>query len=259
MEEVLFCVKLYIGIGIAIVAFALSRLRCKGEKNTYAKAERASDYAKAERASDYAKADNKRVRTMEEREKALTEMFSSDPRSASFLMNWKNGEHPMTSFIRQFGKDGLEELVTNEEKLDEFAKANEEYLAKVAKEKELEKEYHANLDASLKSIDEMQAKNGLSDEQVDEAMEMLVGIVRDGIMGKFTSESIQMAMKAINHDADVTQAADEAYVQGKNTKVEEKLRKRQSGDGTAALAGSNNAPTRPSRKLNFFDYAEAAQ
>ena len=59
-----------------------------------------------------------------------------------------------------------------------------------------------------------------------------------------------MAFKAINHDADVENANQEGLVQGKNTKVEEKLRKPKSGDGTASLGGANGTAkpprTRPS-------------
>ena len=182
---------------------------------------------------------DKRLSGYQEREKAFSDLFASDPRSANFLMNWKNGEHPMTALVRQFGKDGLEELVNNDEKMEEFAKANEEYLERVAKENELEQEYQTNLEASLKSIEEKQAAEGLSDEQVDAAMDFLIGIVRDGLMGKFTPESIDMAFKAINHDADVTNAAEEAEVRGKNAKVEATLRKKSKGDGTANLDGKN--------------------
>lgn len=199
-----------------------------------------------------------RLQGYADREKQLTDMFSSDPRSAAFLMAWKDGEHPMTALVRQFGKDGLQELVENEDKMEEFAKANEEYLERVAKEKELEEEYYANLDASLQTIDEKQKAENLTDEQVDKALGWLVGIVRDGIKGKFSPESIDMAFKAINHDEDVAVAAEEAEIRGKNAKIDEKLRKREAGDGTAALAGSNNG-TVPQQREDIFSLAAGAR
>ena len=208
---------------------------------------------------DYADYDNQ-LEQYKGREKELSDMFADDPRSAHFLTSWRRGEHPMTAFIRQFGKDGLEELVNNEEKLDEFAKANEEYLTRVAKEKELEEEYQKNLAASVETLNQFQTDNGLSDEMVDKVMEFVVGIVRDGIMGKFTAETIDMALKAVNHDADVQNARTEGTVAGRNAKIDEKLRKPTTGDGTPNLAGSNNAPTRQGKKtLNIFDYADAAK
>lgn len=198
---------------------------------------------------------DKQLSGYQEREKAFSDMFASDPRSASFMMAWKNGEHPMTALVRQYGKDGLEEILSNEEKMDEFAKANEEYLARVAKEKELEQQYQTNLEASMKTLEEMQAQQGLTDEQVDKAMEFLVNIMKDGIVGKFSPESIAMALKAINHDADVNQAAEEAEVRGKNAKVEETLRRNTKGDGTANLDGKNGTGgmQKPRRNLGALE------
>ena len=90
-------------------------------------------------------------------------------------------------------------------------------------------------------LDEYQQKNGLTDEQVDEAMGLLLGIIKDGVMGKFTAESIDMAMKAINHDVDVETAGHEGEVRGKNTKIEEKLRKQKQGDGIPNMDGKNSS------------------
>lgn len=41
-----------------------------------------------------------------DREKSLSELFSSDPRSAAFLMDWKNGENPLVGMIRNVGVRG---------------------------------------------------------------------------------------------------------------------------------------------------------
>lgn len=207
---------------------------------------------------DYADYDN-RIGEYKNREKELSDMFAADPRSASFLNSWRKGEHPMTAFIRQFGKDGLEELVNNEEKMDEFAKANEEYLARVAKEKELEEEYQRNLSETIENLDKFQSENRLSDEMTDKVMEFLAGIVRDGIMGKFTPETIGMALNAVNHDADIQNARTEGQVAGRNAKIDEQLRKPKTGDGTPDLAGSNNAPTRKPSNRSMFDLADEAR
>ena len=68
-----------------------------------------------------------------------------------------------------------------------------------------------------------------------------------------------MALKAINHDADVAVANQEGLVQGKNTKVEEKLRTKKEGDGVpVSVAGGNNAPIRQ-KGYNIFDEARGAE
>lgn len=199
-----------------------------------------------------------RLKKYQDDEKVLADMFSADPRSASFLASWHHGEHPMTALVRQFGKEGLEEILSNEEKAEEFAKANEEYLERVADEKKLEEEYQANLPESLRNIEEMQQAEGLSDEDIDAALEMLTNIAHDAIVGKFSPESIRMALKAKYHDDDVEQAATEGEVRGRNARIDAKLRHRQAGDGVPQIDGANNVAT-PQQKDSIFSLAAGAR
>lgn len=193
---------------------------------------------------------DKNISGYQEREKAFSDMFTSDPRSARFLTEWRNGQDPVIGLVRQFGTD-IKDAIDDPERQEEIAAANKEYLDRVSKEKELEDVYQKNLSESLKNIDELQQKNGMSDDDVDKAMEFLVTIVNDGILGKFTPESIDMALKAINHDSDVTQANQEGLVAGKNTKVEETLRKPKRGDGVAAMPGSNGGSGRKPERRSY--------
>ena len=197
---------------------------------------------------------DKDVAGYQEREKALSDMFNADPRSASFLHSWRNGEDPVILLVRQFGTD-IKDAIDDPERQEQIAAANKDFLERVAKEKELEEQYQQNIDASLQAIQELQAQNGLTDEQVDEAMAMLIGIVQDGILGKFSPEAIDMAMKAINHDRDVAAAEHAGEVRGKNTKVAEQLRKGKQGDGVAALGGNNGGggEQRPRRNLGALE------
>lgn len=189
-----------------------------------------------------------------EREKAFSDMFSSDPRSAAFLTNWRKGEDPAVQLVRQFGTE-IKDAIDDPERQEQIAAANKEYVERVAKEKQLDEEYQSNLAASLQTLEAFQQKNGLTDEEIDQVMEFLVSIMKDGIMGKFSEESMQMARKAIMHDADVTTASEEGEVKGKNAKVEEKLRKQNKGDGTKQLDGQNNkgSQKRPTQSLGALD------
>ena len=197
---------------------------------------------------------DKNIAGYQEREKAFSDMFTSDPRSARFLTDWRKGQDPVIGLVRQFGTD-IKEAIDDPDRQEEIAAANKEFVERVAKEKELEESYQKNLQESLASIEKLQQENGMSDDQIDAAMSLLLNIIKDGIVGKFTPESINMALKAINHDADVTAANHEGVVQGKNTKVEEKLRKPKSGDGTAPLGGTNGSgqPSRTRPSLGALD------
>ncbi len=183
---------------------------------------------------------DKKIAGYQDREKAFSDMFTSDPRSARFLTDWRNGEDPAVGLVRMFGTD-IKAAIDDPARQEEMASANKEFVERVAKEKELEELYQKNLDDSLSELERMQQEEGISDDDMDAAMSLLIGIIHDGIVGKFTPDSIHMAMKAIKHDADVSAANQEGLVQGKNTKIEEKLRKPKEGDGTAPLGGSNGS------------------
>lgn len=205
-------------------------------------------------ADDYDDYD-KQIESYKGNEKSLTDMFMSDPRSAAFLAEWHNGSDPVIALVKQFGTD-IKDAIDDPARIEEIAAANKEYLERVAKEKKLEEEYQSNLAQSLSMLDELQKENGLSDEQVDKAMALLLGIVSDGIMGKFTPENVNMAMKAITHDEDVAIANETGEVRGRNAKIDERLRKAQ-GDGLARLGGKNNAGG--GRAKSIFDFARLAR
>lgn len=198
---------------------------------------------------DYDNYDSK-LNGYKEREKAITDMFAADPRSASFLSSWSKGADPVIELIRQFGYD-IKDAIDDPQRQEKIAAANKEFVERVAKEKELEDVYQQNIEQSLQTIDELQAKNNLTDEQVDEAMVLILSIVNDAIVGKFTPETIDMAMKAINHDMDVAAAEHVGEVRGKNAKIDEKLRKQGKSDGVSALGGKNGGGGSPRRQRNL--------
>lgn len=171
-----------------------------------------------------------------DREQKIADMFTSDPRSAHFVTTWRDGGDPVVEFVRMFGTD-IKDRLEDPEWQEQLASANKDFVERVAKEKELEEQYDANLDITKENLRQFQEQHGLSDEQVDEVFGVLAGIVGDGLVGKFSLDSMELAMKAINHDTDVEEAGAEGEVRGKNAKIDERLRSRKKGDGVSALNG----------------------
>lgn len=192
---------------------------------------------------DYADYDE-RIKGFEEREKTFSDMFTSDPRSAQFLTDWRQGKNPAVALVEMFGDDFVEEL-KDPAKQEEIAAASQAYAERIAKEKEYDEQYKANILETRDLVEKMKQDEGLTDDDIDEAMEFLVNIMKDGLLGKFSPDSIHMALNAINHDADVENAAQEGEVRGRNTKIDEKLRKGRRGDGTANLDGKNGGVGTP--------------
>lgn len=185
-----------------------------------------------------------------DREKKLSDLFASNPRSAAFLTGWVNGEDPLVGLIRKFGDD-FKAALEDPEKQEELAAANKEYAERIAKEKEYEDMYQKNMDTTYSNIEQVQQEDGLSDDDIDNAMTFLISIMKDGIIGLFSTDSIRMAVKALKHDNDVALADQEGEIRGRNTKIEEKLRKNGRSDGTANLAGKNGGGSNPRNMPDF--------
>lgn len=209
---------------------------------------------------DYDEYDNQ-LNGYKEREGKLTDLFTKDPRSAEFLTDMARGKDPWLSVINRLGIDGVTDLINDPSKQEEYAEENKKYMERLAKSKKLDEEYEQNLAQSLETLSKVQQEQGLSDETVDAAYDLIFKIVNDAVLGVISEDTVNMALKAVNHDNDVATASEEGIVAGKNAKIEEKLRKPKTGDGTPNLAGSNNAATRKkanNRPKNIFEEAKGA-
>ena len=190
------------------------------------------------------------------REKQLSDMFASDPRSAVFLDSWRKGGDPAVELVRNYGME-IKDVIDDPEMQDKIAEANKEYCKKVAESKALDKEYEQNLDNTIEMLKGYQEERGLSDEQVDKIFEQALQYVRDGIMGKFSADFLDMINKGNNYDADVANANEEGVIAGRNSKITEQLRQSKRGDGTQPLGGRNSSPNQK-RQRNMFDLANEA-
>lgn len=206
---------------------------------------------------DYDDYDNQ-LSSYREREQGMVDMMSKDPRSANFLAAWHQGENPLVAMMRMYGPE-LKDALDDPALQDKLEEAQKDYLDRAAKNKELEQQAEANIEQSIAERDAFQQEKGLSDEEMSRIWDTLQQMFEDALVGKFSRESMDMIYKAINHDTDVASAADEAEVRGRNSRIEEKLRKRNDSDGLAALDGANNTQ-QPQRGGNsIFDVARDAQ
>lgn len=200
---------------------------------------------------------DKRLADYQKNEQAIGDMFATDPRATSFLMEWKDGSDPVVALVRTLGKD-IVDAADDPARQEEIAKANKEYIERVNKSKELDNEYETNLQESLQTLADAQKQNGWSDEQIDNAFQQLFQIVDDAVMGKFSPETLQLVMNAQNYNQDIATAQQEGEVKGRNAKIEEKLRKAKSGDGTPQLNGKNGKVQRSPTQQSIFALASQA-
>lgn len=174
-----------------------------------------------------------------EREKGLSDMFKKDPRVARYFSGIRKGESPDIMLIRLYGKD-IVDAANDPAKMEEIAAANKEYVERLAEGERLEQEYTQNVAKSLETL----AASGISDDDIDKALEHLAKMSLDFVKGNFSVDDVQMILKALNHDADVEDAVREGEVKGRNTRIVEKLRKQKEGDGLPNMAAGGNMETK---------------
>lgn len=197
--------------------------------------------------------------TMREREKTLSNMFRENPQAAFFLNDMREGKDPVMSLVRRLGME-VKDVLDDPAMQDKIEEANKEYLSRVAKSKELDEEYEKNMDETLnKTLPEYQQQNNLSDEEIDAICAAWIQILKEGIMGKLSTETITLIAKAINHDTDVANAQEEGEVAGRNAKIVEKMRNSKKGDGIQNLNGRNGTPGESKKTKSVFDLAREWQ
>lgn len=182
---------------------------------------------------------------LRENEKKLTDMFSKDPRSATFLLQWRDKGTPVSEMLRVYGRDMLEYMT---EHPDEMADSEREYLERVAKEKEYENEYEQNITASCELFDRFQEERGLDDDKMNELVDKLISSAHDVIMGKFSEEQLDMVSKAMGYDEAVEAAGREGEVRGKNSKESKRLQLKKPGDGVPRLGSSGGTKPTPEER-----------
>lgn len=186
-------------------------------------------------------ADQKSIEGYKANEKALADMFSADPRSATFMQSMKKGGNPWVEIVRQFGDDALDYL-SDPDNAEELATAQEEYLKNVSEGNKLSEEYDKNLEQSLKVLDEFEQEFG--EDLTNELVSKLFVVANDVIRGKITKEALTMLKMASSHDEDVSNAAHEGEVKGRNANITSNIRLKKKDDGTPELGSSNAAANR---------------
>lgn len=188
------------------------------------------------------------------RDKEMIDMFENHPSSASFFTEWRNGGDPIVLLIKKYGDD-FKAALEDPERVDAIAQANKDYASRVAESEQYESAFAKNIDETTATIEQVQREDGLSDDQIDAAMGLLMTIMKDCLVGKVSAESIRMAVKAVNYEADVEEAEAVGEVRGRNAKIVEKLRKSGQGDGTSGLSsrGGGSSSSKPMPELGAIE------
>lgn len=188
---------------------------------------------------------------------ALANRISEDPRLGALIAGIMDTDesgkkrNPAYVLAKLYGKDFLED----EDALGALNDGYAEYLEGVKKTEEESRKAQENFLESMKKVDAYANAEGLSEEKVEELRQSLVQAADDMINGKFSDAFIATVAKGLSYDADVQEAADTGFVEGKNEKVAMKYGKTESD--MPAMGTTTNSPKtvkmkEPERK-SFFD------
>lgn len=168
----------------------------------------------------------------------MVELFNRDPRSAKYMLALGSGEgNPIDYLLDIFGPDILDALQSDEGRA-KIVESNNKWLEKKSEE---ESTLQARMDNYAKSIDDLVAfadEKGLSDDQAMKVFEKVNQIGFDAIEGLYSREAYEMAYNAMNYANDVEKARQEGERDGRNSRIEEKLKKvSRPADMPPALSG----------------------
>lgn len=155
----------------------------------------------------------------------MVDLFNRDPRSSRYLLALASGEgNPIDYLLDIYGPDLLEALQSDEGRA-KIIESNNKWLERKASE---ESTMQARMDNYGKSIEELASfasEKGLSDEQAVAIFDKVNQIGFDAIEGVYSRESYEMAYNAMNYANDVENARKEGERDGRNERIEEKLKK----------------------------------
>ena len=183
-----------------------------------------------------------RLGKQDEVDRQLTELFESNPMFGSHFMDMLEGKNPLVSMIEKYGDD-LRAALEDPDQAEELAKANESYVQRLGKEKELQESYEANIAKSIEEADALEQSGAYTPEQIDDAFKAILDDATKAIQGEISAEMLEMRLKGVSYDEDIQGATEEATVKAKNEKIEAKKK-----DLKAELPMIDGGASKPAKK-----------
>lgn len=181
----------------------------------------------------------------EESGQALSKMLDNNKWLAAMVLDsTRKGMHPFEWMASQ-GID-IKAALEDEELGKKVADQITKYQEKVA-----EQEAHAKkLDDNLRKSSEALQKLGLSEDETNELFGKVWGVIADAEEGNISTDTWKLFMNAYNYDADIASARDEAAMQARNEKIQNKVRSSASENIPPSLgsSGAGNKPATPKKK-----------
>lgn len=185
----------------------------------------------------------------------MVDLFNRDPRSSKFMLALASGEgDPIDYLLDIYGPDLLDAL-QSEEGRAKIVESNNKWLEKRSAEESTMQTRMDNYEKSINDLTAFASEKGLSEEQAVAIFEKVNQIGFDAIEGIYNRESYEMAYNAMNYAKDVEKARKEGERDGRNVRIEEKLKKvSKPADMPPTIGGQGAgvAEAKPSKRIDPF-------
>ena len=178
----------------------------------------------------------------EENGQALSKMLDNNKWLAAMVLDsTKKGMHPFEWMASQ-GIDikaALEDEELGKKVADQITKFQE----KVAEQERHGEQLMKNLQKSREALDKL----GLSDDEANDLYGKVWGVIQDAEEGNISSDTWKLFQQAYNYDSDISSARNEAAMQARNEKIQNKVRSSAS-EGIPPSLSSSGAGNKPAKK-----------
>lgn len=169
----------------------------------------------------------------------LASLFVANPKMGAFISDVIGGEDPLIACVRHFGKDILE-CADDEDRMSQIRKENDEFLERMARQRETEKTMQENLEHSQRAIARFKEAKGMDDDDFENFMGKVYHVCEHVFMGDFTPDVLELLFKGIHYDNDLDCAEKAAIVKGRNERISLEKKQRE-GDAMPDLRSSRSA------------------
>ena len=180
----------------------------------------------------------------EESGQALSKLLDNNKWLAAMVLDsTRKGMHPLEWMASQ-GID-IKAALEDEELGKKVADQITKYQEKVAEQEKHGEQLMKNLQKSREVLDEL----GLSEDEANDLYKKVWAVIGDAEEGNISADTWKLFQNAYNYDSDISSARDEAAMQARNEKIENKVRSSSTEGIPPSLnsSGAGNKPAKPKK------------
>lgn len=182
-------------------------------------------------------------------EAKLIEILDAVPEFSSIISSLATGDTLRVALIKAgFGPEDFSVESETEEDAEALVQAKLERKRAIEEQKKIQKQFADNSAKSEKILESFKQKHGLDDKLSEKLVQSMADFVQKSMNGILTEDSLELFLKAVKFEAEISSAETRGQIKGRNEKIAIERQKR-TGDGIPALGGRSlpMAEKRPSK------------